>query len=77
MARKPKNDFTHDQLAQRLGKDRTYITKVLNGSRTPPIELAIAIFDQTGLKIGQLKAKNADQIAAIRAASNLLAGVAA
>lgn len=63
-ASRPKINLT--ELARTLGKDRSYITKVFNGTRDAPLELALEIFEASGCKIGLLKGKPDKDIRAAR-----------
>lgn len=46
---KQKTGLTQDQLATRIGLDRTALSHVLHGRRKLPAEAAIELFDLTGI----------------------------
>lgn len=48
--RRRRQFLTREMLADRIGVDRTYITKIENGSRCPSIEVMIKLADKLYLK---------------------------
>lgn len=51
-------EINRTELARRISVDRSYLTKILNGSRKAPLAIALAIFEETGVRIGDIA--NAD-----------------
>ena len=47
--------MTQENLAKRLGIDRTYLNGILRGKREPGLELAKKISKETGIPILKLK----------------------
>lgn len=64
--------LTHEQLAARIGKSRSYVSKVLSGKRSPTLPLALRIFDVTGTRLGPLTDKTDAEIETLRQASQIL-----
>lgn len=60
-------------LAKQLGKDRGYITKLLNGTRAAPLPVALEIFRITGICLGQLAGRTPSEIDALRLAHSVIA----
>lgn len=48
--RRRRQFLTREQLADRIGVDRTYITKIENGSRCPSIETMLRLAEKLYLK---------------------------
>jgi transcriptional regulator with XRE-family HTH domain len=57
------------ELARRAGINRVYAWQLLNGDRSPSLELALRIYDGTGLQLGLLKGLKADEIQVMRKAA--------
>lgn len=49
-----RTEMTDAKLAERVGCDRSMITKIRSGKATPSLKLAIAISQQTGVPIEAL-----------------------
>lgn len=67
MARRDPDSPTHEEIARVVGKDRSYVTKMLSGQRKMPLDIALTIHRRFGLKLGPLaKANDAEIKAAAR-----------
>lgn len=76
MAQRKHPEFTQDDLAKVTGKHRTHISKVMSGKREASLPVAVAIFNETGIKLGPLKNKTPAEIKTLASASQLLSGAA-
>jgi transcriptional regulator with XRE-family HTH domain len=61
--------ITPAELSRRTGVHRVYAWQLLNGKRSPSLELALQIYDATGLQLGLLKGLKADEIPTMRKAA--------
>lgn len=59
------------ELAKVIEKDRGYVTNILNGKRAAPLSIALAVFDETGLKLGPLEGKSKADISTLRRAHQI------
>jgi transcriptional regulator with XRE-family HTH domain len=55
-------------LAEKLGVSVPYASQLLSGARVPKLELALDMYDRSGVKLGPLKDKTDEQIATLRSA---------
>ena len=61
--------ITPAELSRRAGIHRVYAWQLLNERRSPSLELALQIYDATGLQLGMLKGLKADEIPTMRKAA--------
>ena len=61
--------ITPAELVRRCGINRVYAWQLLNGNRKPSLELALQIYDQTGLQLGMLDGLKANEIQVLRKAA--------
>ena len=61
--------YSPPELARKTGINRVYAWQLLNGNRSPSLELALRIYDETGLQLGMLKGLKADDIQVLRRAA--------
>jgi transcriptional regulator with XRE-family HTH domain len=64
-------EVDRSELATKTGFDRGYLTNILNGKRTAPIGVALAIFEHTGIQLGPLKGKSRRDISTIERAHEM------
>lgn len=64
--------LTQEELAARLGKSRSYVSKILSGKRNPALPLALNIYRHAGLKLGPLADKTDSEIETLRQANEIL-----
>lgn len=57
------------ELSRKCGIHRVYAWQLLNGKREPSLELALQIYDQTGLQLGMLTDLKATEIPVLRKAA--------
>lgn len=55
-------------LAQKLDISIPYASQLLTGARVPSLQLAVDMFDRSGVRIGPLKGKTDEQISTLREA---------
>lgn len=55
-------------LAEKLDCSLAYASQLLSGARVPSLELAISIFDKSGVKLGKIADKSDEEIAVLREA---------
>lgn len=67
-----KNPVNHAKIGARIGKDRSYVSKLLAGKRKASLPIAIAIFDVAGIAIGPLEGKDPQEIATLKAANEMM-----
>jgi transcriptional regulator with XRE-family HTH domain len=58
--------ITPTELAKAAEISVPYAWQIVNGKRPPSLEMAIRIFDKTGIQFGALEGLTADEIAAAR-----------
>lgn len=61
--------ITPAELVRRTGINRVYAWQLLRGDRKPSLELALQIFDATGLQLGMLDGLKANEIQILRKAA--------
>jgi transcriptional regulator with XRE-family HTH domain len=61
--------ITPAELVRRCGINRVYAWQLLNAKREPSLELALQIFDASGLQLGMLKGLKANEIEVLRKAA--------
>ena len=62
--------LTPTELARRVGISVPYASQLLSGARdAPSLELALQIYDASGLQLGMLKGLKADEITVMRKAA--------
>lgn len=69
-------EIDRTELAAKIRIDRGYLTNILNGIRKAPLHIAVAIFKETGVKLGPLAGKTPAQVRALKEAATLLASAA-
>jgi transcriptional regulator with XRE-family HTH domain len=57
------------ELSDRTGIHRVYAWQLLKGTRKPSLELALQIYDQTGVQLGLLEELTPDDIQVMRKAA--------
>jgi transcriptional regulator with XRE-family HTH domain len=57
------------ELSDRTGVNRVYAWQLLKGKRRPSLELALQIYDQTGVQLGLLSGLTPDDIQVFRKAA--------
>jgi transcriptional regulator with XRE-family HTH domain len=57
------------ELSDRTGVHRVYAWQLLKGTRKPSLELALQIYDQTGVQLGHLTGLAPEEIAVLRKAA--------
>lgn len=54
---------TQSEIAERIGRDRSYVSKILRGARQPSLATAVKLFQEFGIKVGPIKDKHDKDIA--------------
>jgi transcriptional regulator with XRE-family HTH domain len=60
--------LTPAELTRKTGINRTYAWQLLKGDREPSLELALQIYDKTGVQLGLLKGLTPDEVQVMRKA---------
>lgn len=63
---------THAEIAEKIGCDRSVISKILAGRRSAPLAMYLKIFEITGRQVGPLTGKTPGQIRTLTQASKLM-----
>jgi len=61
--------ITPSELVRKTGINRVYAWQLLKGKRSPSLELALQIYDQTGVQLGMLNGLTPDEIQVMRKAA--------
>lgn len=65
--------LTHQKIADTIGVDRSYVSKVMNGARPMSVEFALSLHRNFALKLGPLCNRSDEEIAEIRRVTEMLA----
>lgn len=57
------------ELSSRAGINRVYAWQLLKGKRKPSLELALQIYDRTGVQLGKLAGLTPDEILVLQKAA--------
>lgn len=58
--------ISYRELAEKAGISLSYATQILDGSRKPSLDMALRIYDATGLQFGILEGRSKDTIEDLR-----------